>query len=62
MLLWWSLIADGTALSSVYIAPSPLPPNERQLFCAKDVPKVVHTTVVDSLALRAAMSMCDFIA
>ena len=41
---------------SVYVAPAPGPSGEKQLYCAKDVPKTVHANVVDSLALRAALS------
>ena len=42
--------------SSVYVAPASGLSGEKQLYCAKDVPKTVHANVVDSLALRAALS------
>lgn len=44
------------SLNSVYVAPSPFDPGQKLLWCAKDVPKMVHTSVVDSIALKTAMS------
>lgn len=32
------------------------PNHTKRLYCAKDVPKMVHTSVVDSVALKQAMS------
>lgn len=43
------------SLNSVYLAPSPTSPTEKLLYCAKDVPKIVHTSIVDSISLKTAM-------
>ncbi|WWD17394.1 hypothetical protein CI109_101835 [Kwoniella shandongensis] len=54
-----SVCFSTLSLSSVYVAPCPLPPFDRLLFCAKDVPRMIHTSIVDSRSLKAAMKGPD---